>query len=74
MQLLANFVCTFSILGFLLLHLELMPINYILMRLLHDIFKVCTLFHNILFYYFFREVADMSFMLVAELTFCWARR
>jgi len=57
----------------LLLNLEFMPINYILMRLLHDVFEICTLLHNVLFDYFFCEVTDVRFVLKAKLPFCWAR-
>ena len=56
----------------LLLNLKFMLINYILMRLLHYIFEICTLLHDVLSDHFFCKVADLCFMLGTKFTFCWA--
>lgn len=56
----------------LLLHLELMPIDNILMSFLHDIFKISALFYNILFYDFLSEITNMSFMPISSFRrACW---
>ena len=56
----------------LLLYLKFMLINYILMRLFHYIFEICTLLNNVLFDNFFCKVTDLRFMLRPKFTFCRA--